>query len=668
MAATRKLTVEILGDAKGAMGAFGTIQKGTSNLGDQFVAFGKKAATAFAAISVGAIAIGKSAVDAASDLGENLSKVNVVFGDAADAVIDFSKKAATAFGQSQNQALQAAGNLGIFGKAAGLTGDDLSGFTTELVGLASDMASFSNTTPQEAIDALGAALRGESEPIRKYGVLLDDASMRAKAMEMGIYDGNGALTAQQKILAANALIFEQTTDAQGDFARTSDGLANQQRILAARFENLKTVLGRALVPIALKIVSAFGALIDKAQPLVERLIPKLRDLFGQLADKLKPVVSAIRDALAPILEKVGDWMKRNTGTIKVFFGLIAGATVIAGVVGLAAAFAALFNPITLIIGAVAAVAAGLYYAYQQSETFRNAVDAVGKFFTESLVPAFQDAFEAISNIVTVAVDLIQAYWATFGDSILAHIKNVFEGIKTVFQGAFQFVKGVFDVFIGVFTGDWGRAWEGIKQIFGGALETLKGGARLAVAPIVFSFNLIKDGIGAALGLVKDVVGAAVGWIKEKFIAGFTVVSATVRTVFSGITSTIRSMVQGVINFFIGAINRLIGVINTAIRAYNRIPLAPDISTISPIPQVQLAKGGIVTGPTIALVGEAGPEAVVPLSGPYMPDFLRDQGGGDTYIQIQVQAGLVSSPDQVGQQIIEAIRRAERRSGQVFANV
>jgi hypothetical protein len=377
-------------------------------------------------------------------------------------------------------------------------------------------------------------------------------------------------------------------------------------------------------------------------------------------------VSAIRDALAPILEKVGDWMKRNTGTIKVFFGLIAGATVIAGVVGLAAAFAALFNPITLIIGAVAAVAAGLYYAYQQSETFRNAVDAVGKFFTESLVPAFQDAFEAISNIVTVAVDLIQAYWATFGDSILAHIKNVFEGIKTVFQGAFQFVKGVFDVFIGVFTGDWGRAWEGIKQIFGGALETLKGGARLAVAPIVFSFNLIKDGIGAALGLVKDVVGAAVGWIKETFIAGFTVVSATVRTVFSGITSTIRSMVQGVINFFIGAINRLIGVINTAIRAYNRIPLAPDISTISPIPQVQLAKGGIVTGPTIALVGEAGPEAVVPLSGPYMPDFLRDQGGGDTYIQIQVQAGLVSSPDQVGQQIIEAIRRAERRSGKVFA--
>jgi hypothetical protein len=68
-----------------------------------------------------------------------------------------------------------------------------------------------------------------------------------------------------------------------------------------------------------------------------------------------------------------------------------------------------------------------------------------------------------------------------------------------------------------------------------------------------------------------------------------------------------------------------------------------------------------------LIGEAGPEAVVPLSGPYMPDFLQNNdGGGGTTINIQVQAGLVSSPDQVGQQIIEAIRRAERRSGQVFA--
>jgi hypothetical protein len=71
----------------------------------------------------------------------------------------------------------------------------------------------------------------------------------------------------------------------------------------------------------------------------------------------------------------------------------------------------------------------------------------------------------------------------------------------------------------------------------------------------------------------------------------------------------------------------------------------------------LANGGIVTSPTLALIGEAGPEAVIPLS------QMGNMGGG---MNITVNAGLVSTPDQIGQQIIEAIQRAQRRSGQVFA--
>jgi phage-related protein len=668
MAKTRKLTVEILGDAKGAMTAFGQVSKGADNIGSQFVAFGKKAALGFAAFTAGAVVIGKDLVNAASDLNENLSKTEVVFGDAADAVIAFADKAADSFGQSKNQALQAAGSFGVFGKAAGLTGKDLSGFTTDLIGLSSDMASFSNTTPQEAIEAIGAALRGEAEPIRKYGVLLDDATMRQKAMEMGIYDGNGSLTAQQKILAANALIFEQTSDAQGDFARTSDGLANQQRILAARFDNLKTRIGSAFLPVALKVADVFMKIIERVSPLVERWLPKLGDLFKTVANTVQPFVQSLVEKLEPILSKIIGWMKENIDVVKVFFGVIAGAAVVAAVVGLAAAFASMFNPITLIIAAFAAVAAGVYYAYTRFEWFRDGVAAVGRFFTESLVPAFKSAFEAVSNIVSVAVDLIQIYWRTFGDTILSYIKNVFEAVKTIFQGAFQYVKGIFDVFIGVFTGDWSRAWDGVKQIFGGALEMLKGAAKLAIAPIVAAFNMIKDGIAAAIGLMKDVIGAAVGWIVSKFKSGFGILADAAKAVFSGITGTIKSLLSGAINFFINAINKVIGVINTAIKAYNRIPLAPNISTIAPVPQVQLAKGGIVTGPTIALVGEAGPEMVVPLTGPYRPDFMDSApSSGAQQIIINVQAGLISSPDQIGQEIIEAIKRAERRSGKVFAS-
>jgi hypothetical protein len=98
---------------------------------------------------------------AASDLAENLSKVNVVFGEGATAVEQFAKTAATALGQSQNAVLLAAGTFGTFGKAAGLSGQELATFSNDFTALASDLASFNNTTPEQAVQAIGAALRGD---------------------------------------------------------------------------------------------------------------------------------------------------------------------------------------------------------------------------------------------------------------------------------------------------------------------------------------------------------------------------------------------------------------------------------------------------------------------------------------------------------------------------
>ena len=189
------------------------------------------------------------AVKAASDLNETVSKTEVIFGAASKEVIKFSTTTAKSMGISQTAALGAASTFGVFGKAAGLTGTSLANFSTDFTKLAADLASFSNTTPEQAITAIGAALRGESEPIRQYGVLLNDATLRQEALALGIYDGVGALTSQQKVLAAQAAIFKQTTDAQGDFERTSEGLANQQRILAASIQDLQAAIGKALLPI-----------------------------------------------------------------------------------------------------------------------------------------------------------------------------------------------------------------------------------------------------------------------------------------------------------------------------------------------------------------------------------------------------------------------------------
>jgi hypothetical protein len=255
-------------NAEGAMGKF---KAGTGAAFDAV----KANAGAFAIAGGAAFAaFGAKAISAASDFEESAAKIGEIFGDAADSVFDFADDAAQALGQSRQSVLDAAGTFGTFGKAAGLAGEDLSTFSNDFTALASDLASFNNTSPEEAVQALGAALRGESEPLRRYGILLDDASMRQKALELGIISTTkNALTPQQKILAAQALIFEQSSDAQGDFERTSGSLANQQRILQAELENVTIEIGQKLLPVAVKFATFAN----------DKLVPAIKlaaDAFG----------------------------------------------------------------------------------------------------------------------------------------------------------------------------------------------------------------------------------------------------------------------------------------------------------------------------------------------------------------------------------------------------
>lgn len=236
------------------------------------------------------------AVTAASNMQESMSKVGVIFGAGAKEVEAFAQSAARNLGQSKQAVLDAAGVFGTFGKAAGLAGEDLALFSNDFTTLATDLASFNNTTPEEAVQAIGAALRGEAEPLRRFGVLLDDATLKAEAMKLGIYDGSGALTAQQKILAAQAAIYKQTSDAQGDFARTADGLANKQRTLSALIDNYQAQLGQQLLPkvnelvdLTLEAESAFANLPDP--------VKNSAGAFGDLLDKVNKLINPLASTL-----------------------------------------------------------------------------------------------------------------------------------------------------------------------------------------------------------------------------------------------------------------------------------------------------------------------------------------------------------------------------------
>jgi hypothetical protein len=384
---------DLTGLQKGVRGATTDVQSFGDKVGD----FSRKAALAFAAVAaaVGAMAfkIGKDAVLAASDLGETISKVGVLFGDSAKEIEKFAEGAAKSLGQSKQQALDAAANFAIFGKSAGLSGEELVKFSTEFVSLAGDLSSFNNVSQDEAINAIGSALRGEAEPLRRFGVLLDEATLKNAAMQLGIITTTKeALTPQQKVLAAQKVIFEQTTAAQGDFARTSDGLANKTKILTAELDNTKVIIGEALLPLVLQLATVFQ----------EQIVPLIQQFAYGLTGR-----GGLNDGLTESEKKAYLWGERVKGLIQTVINL-KDEIITVGIV-MATAFAA-----SKIVSGVAAAIIGINTLIKAYNALKGAAIIAGIASAFALNPALGVGAVALALPVLAAASKIAGMYDTKG--------------------------------------------------------------------------------------------------------------------------------------------------------------------------------------------------------------------------------------------------------------
>ena len=251
MAGERTFVVKFISDVAGAL-------RGIKRVGDDVGGMGSRIASVLPSFKTMAIA-GTAAFGAvaaasfklvtmASSLEESQSKVNTVFGDSASVIDEFAKTSATSFGITKQAALEATGSFGALISAFGLGKGQASDMSVTLVKLAADLASFNNTDIESAIGALRSGLSGETEPLKKYGVVLSDVLLKQKAQEMQLYSGAGALSVTAKLQASYALILEQTAIQQGDVARTSEGFANQMKFLKASLSDAATELGVILLP------------------------------------------------------------------------------------------------------------------------------------------------------------------------------------------------------------------------------------------------------------------------------------------------------------------------------------------------------------------------------------------------------------------------------------
>lgn len=204
-----------------------------------------------------------SAVSAASELNEQISASEVVFGQAAPEIQKFSDAAAD-IGLAKDEALAAANNFGALFTALGISQDKAAQLGPTLIQRAADLASFRNIAggTNEVITRLSSGIVGEVEPLRRLGIAINESTVKQKALSMGAVEVNGQLSESAKVQARIALILDQSSIAQGDFARTSDGLANSQRKLAAEFRNVQIEVGQRFLPVAAEGVKSIHSMLS----------------------------------------------------------------------------------------------------------------------------------------------------------------------------------------------------------------------------------------------------------------------------------------------------------------------------------------------------------------------------------------------------------------------
>jgi len=253
-----------------------------------------------AAIGAGIVGVANQAIPAASDLNESLNATSVVFGEAAYIVQDFGKKAADSAGLSEAAFNQLGATTGAMLQNFGLDAVDAAENTVLLGQRAADMASIFNTDVDEALTAINAGLRGEADPLERFGVSLSAAAVQAKAMELGLQDANGELSQSALTQARLALLYEQTDSIAGDFVNTSGDLANASRVQAARWENFMAKIGSFALPILNAFQGLFLDIGERVFPLVESAIAPVAEVIQGIATAFTGFIGALLDGTDPL--------------------------------------------------------------------------------------------------------------------------------------------------------------------------------------------------------------------------------------------------------------------------------------------------------------------------------------------------------------------------------
>ena len=537
-------------------------------------------------------------------------------------------------------------------------------------------------------DLTGMGLQQFLEEEGNFGSAMRIMKEGADEAGISVIDMFGSIEAGQAVLALTAdgtKKYQETLGEMGSsagatetaFNTMSTGLKDSFAKIKANLTVLAIDIGEKVAPLVEKASAFMLEAFQKLGPWIRKTKDTVLDFAKEVARKVTPTVEKFREIFSKVVDWVRTFIKENPKAALAALGVVVASIVVPAVLGLVAAFASLFSPVILIVGALAALAAGVVYAYENFETFRNVVNTVKDFMVYKVWPALKlvarniviaffavlhffqkDFVPLVKRIVETVVQYWQAASKFFMEWVFPTVKAVFVGIMNVLKSFWDVIVQVYRLVRALFSGDFKQVWVEFRNLVWQVIEfivdlfiklptRIYNASKKLVSKFnsivsdftVYLFNKILDLILAIpeqiaefiSGIAEDIltIGKRVGgWIIDGLISAVKAAAGAVLQAVKSIIPDVGSLVSGVAGSIGGAIKGLI----------------PG-----------LASGGIVTRPTLAVVGEAGPEAVIP---------LNQAGGMGTTINLTVNAGMGTDGTQVGQEIVTALQSWQRTNGSI----
>lgn len=470
------LLIKVITDTKGAAGDLESVSGKTGRLAAGL----KKAAIPAAIAGAAIIKFGSDAVDAASRTQQAMGAVDSVFGKNAGTVKKWAANAASQLGLAKSEYGELASVIGAQLKNAGLPMDQVTAKTGDLIKLGADLAATYGGTTKEAVEALGAALRGEADPAERYGLALNQTRVNAELAAKGQDKLTGEALAQAKAQTLVAMATKQAGGAVGQFARESDTASGSAQIAAAEWENAQSALGTALLPTIAMVTT------------------KLAGMAKWMGNNTKTV-----QILAGVILAMSAAVFVLIGALKVYEAVTKAVAIVSKATWLS-------NPIFLVIAAVVALGVAMVVLYRKSSTFRNFVNAM---------------WAGIKTGVRATVQVFKAVWR----AAIAAVKGYFQVWRAYVTLVFNVLKGIVKAVVAVFKGDWRGALAAVRGIIGSFRDFFRSVFNALPDPVQRVIEKIKSGLGGAFQWLKDkasglgsilskpfdTLNNAIGWVIDK---------------------------------------------------------------------------------------------------------------------------------------------------------